>query len=878
MRNGLCKSSFLVLPFLILGSGLSLYAENGVRIPAALLPMDPHVGHGEAPLAFLNWSPSERPSFVLPQAREVASVAEDASSIFPDIHVAKARRAKLDAYRRALTLGNQEACPEFQKLAEDADFNRREFAKLRFWTLCSALVKPTDNLNDVDVAHFPALQALKDDAEMVVTERQEKWPRYLELLSAKIRENRNLREKTQQLEMAVQIAETKNLPEEAKRLRRDLEKLAPRFLKNPQAGDYLDVGQDLIQAREFAKGREYLRKVMTSKFAKFNDQRRAFQAHRNSFKVEQNKPQHLEESEKYYDWLVKNKEWSLAFDSGLYWVRALWTDGQKAKAQKAMSRMEKLFAKRGARLFEIEFIRGRMEEEDANFAKALAHYEKALGLSNKASRVKIEASRAWALRRLGRDIEAAAAFETLAANAPEPGDQLRARFWQGKSLAKAGQGERAQLVFRQVAFDDPVGYYGLIAFHELQHVIPPINASRADSLKGWNALREELEKAKSAAKLDDEIASSAQTVTGDAVALDPNLHDPNLSGAAGHGGTQAVADPNVKPDVGAVEPTATTSSEPPPAGKVSEPPAAGKASEPPPAARGQTALPTGAVAPGLATRETAAEPPAKAALRSLTIDEKVWITDLHLMGEKKILEKYLDGLALESRWDYTTEQGFELLKSYARAGLYLPLFATIGKIEKSQREALLLNHPELLFPMDYAPTIKSAAHRQEIPAELVFSIIRQESAFDPNARSFADAMGLMQILPTQAKNVAKELGIAWSGHDDLYRPDLNIPVGAKMLRQGLDRYDGNFILAIASYNANDRAIKGWLKSRFREDPVEFIEEIAYEETRTYVKLVLRNYIFYKRLANPEMALAFPPECLPDLQKFKHSAGDQSASL
>lgn len=868
-------------------------AQEAPRVPEALSPSA--TGHVDETLGFLTWTPpatDSRPSFVLPARRQVASAVDDNGQIFPEVEISAERRQLLERYRRALALGNQEACPEFQKLADDTKFDRRAFARLRFWIHCSALVKPQDRIDDVDVSALPVLQTLKDEAEMIVAERQGRWPRYLELLSDRIRESRIPREKTKYLEMAVQIAETKDLPQEAARLRRDLEKFAPRFRKSPKPGEFLEVGQDFIQAREFDKGRQYLRRVWTSKFSKFNDQRKARQAYRNSFKIEQNKSQHLVEAEEYYDWLVKNKEWGLAFDSGLYWVRALWTDGQKGKAQNAMNKMAKLFAKRGGRLFELEFIRGRMDEEDADFNGALAHYEKALAIVPRGTShaIKVEASRAWALRRLGRDLEAATAFETLAANAPEPGDQLRARFWQGKSLVKAGQTEKAQQVFRQVAFDDPVGYYGLIAFRELEHAIPPLSASREESLKGWNALREELEKAQQAAQLDDDVAAHATSVTADAAGsrapgsadgeTDVAMDDPNLAPPTRGHATQAVADREVAPTVGSL--------------KTADP------SEP---SRGQAAPTVGSVVPGAAaavtagsgrssseasartanTREPdslndASEVASTPAPRALTLPEKTWITELNLMGEKKLLEKYLDGLAAAGGWNYTEPEGFALLKAYARAGLYLPLFATIGKIEKSQREALLLNHPELLFPMDYAATIKHEAARQAIPAELVFSIIRQESAFDPNARSFADAMGLMQVLPTQAKVVAKELGLEFRGHDDLYRPELNIPVGAKMLRQGLDRYDGNFILAIASYNANDRAIKGWLKSRFREDPAEFIEEIAYEETRTYVKLVLRNYIFYKRLANPETALTFPPECLPDLQKFKHSADEKRASL
>lgn len=793
-----------------LGLSLSSRAASELKIPTHLMAED-----GQT-LPFLKWqSPTklaslDAPSFLLTQKREIAAVTVDDANkmIFAEISVPKARLKKLEQYRLALSQSSQNACPELQKLAEDADFNRRDFAKLRFWILCSSSVKPEDNLHDINITAIPFAQGLKDEAEMVVGARLEKWDRYLELQFAKIRASRNVREKTQWLKSGLQIAETKGRPVEAARYRKELERLAPRLIQNPKPGDFLEVGQDWISVREFEKGRGYLQKVMKSKLAQFQDQRQAFQSIRNSYKVEQKKEQHIAESAKYYQWLITNREWALAFDSGLYWVRALWTDGQKAKAQAEMIRMEKFFEGRGGRVHELEFIRGRMAEEDAAFAKSLVHYEKALtkGAQGTSQQVKIEASRAWVLRRLGRDVEAAAAFATLGATAKEPGDQLRALFWQGKSLARAGQTEKAQAVFKQVAYDDPVGYYGLIAFHELKAAIPPLNSSREESLKGWNALRFELDQQKQAALLEDDIADASRPVSEDTATKDPKL----------------LLD----------------------------------------AAVAQTAPIKAAV---------------EKALRVLSLDEKVWITDLHLLGEKKVLQTYLDSLANESGWDYTTPEGFELLKSYARAGLYLPLFATIGKIEKVQREALLRSHPELLFPLDFQDAIRNSAARQEIPPELVFSIIRQESAFDPNARSWADAMGLMQILPTQAKVVAKELGIPFTGHDDLFKPELNIPVGAKMLRQGLNRYDGNFILAIASYNANDRAIKGWLKSRFREDPVEFIEEIAYEETRTYVKLVLRNYIFYKRLKNPETTLSFPSECLPDLQKFKPSAGDEVVS-
>lgn len=771
--------------------------ESAILPPSSLADSRPQIGGPStavkpAHLEFLNWK-SRKPaassvSFVLPEPRLPAAKTNDYESIFDEIKLSKSHLEKLLSYQKALQLNSSESCSLFKKLSDDSDFGRRDLAKLRYWILCSSQVTADANVSDILIDQKPWLADVKLQAEMVVAESAGKWDEYFSLLSQQIRKMRSLRPKTKALEEGLLLAEKKDRKVEAEEFRTQLEKLAPRFIKNPKPTDFLEVGQDWILVREFDKGRSYLKKVLASKKSSQSQKRRAFQSFRNSYKVQQNKPQHLIEAEKYYRWLIKNKETDLAADSGLYWVRALWTEGQKDRAIREMKKMEPEFARR-KRLHELDFIRGRMAEEESQFKTALGFYDKALirGAKDTPQEIKVEASRAWALRRLGQHAEAAKAFELIAKNAPEPSDQIRARFWQAKSLSSAGQTEQATSAFRQVAFDDPVGYYGLIAFHELKTAIPPLSSSREETLKGWNSL---VEKA-------DAEALAEQTNESPAPMNDTN-------------------------------PTAA-----------------------------------------LAELE---KQPAKI-LRSLSLEEKLWISDLHWMGEKQVLQSYLDGLAEDQGWDYTTTEGLKLLQSYARSGLYLPLFATIGKIEKQQREKLLLSHPELLFPRDYSEPIHAAAAQQEIPPELIFSIIRQESAFNPNARSFADAMGLMQILPMQAKVVSKELKMDFDGHEDLYVPEKNIPIGARMLRQGLNRYDGNFILAIASYNANDRAIRGWLKSRFREDPVEFIEEIAYEETRSYVKLVLRNYIFYKRLQNPDLALGFPPECLPDLQKFKHSKGE-----
>jgi soluble lytic murein transglycosylase len=77
----------------------------------------------------------------------------------------------------------------------------------------------------------------------------------------------------------------------------------------------------------------------------------------------------------------------------------------------------------------------------------------------------------------------------------------------------------------------------------------------------------------------------------------------------------------------------------------------------------------------------------------------------------------------------------------------------------------------------------------------------------------------------------------------------------------MKKYNDQYILAVSGYNANDSAIRGWIKTRFREDPLEFIEEVPYEETRAYIKLTMRNYVFYRRLLDHNESLPFPEELL-----------------
>jgi len=235
---------------------------------------------------------------------------------------------------------------------------------------------------------------------------------------------------------------------------------------------------------------------------------------------------------------------------------------------------------------------------------------------------------------------------------------------------------------------------------------------------------------------------------------------------------------------------------------------------------------------------------------------------LMAVGENTFSEKVIDQVAQDLRQKGRADEDtwMVVLTSYARANLYLPLFAAYNNLPQDIKEKMIQKHPELLFPRNYKDVIQQAAGSEQIPSEFVFSIIRQESAFNPRARSPADAFGLMQLLPSLGKELSKGTNVGYKEPDDLFDPEVNVPLGAKELKNLLAKYNQQYILAVSAYNANATAIRGWLKTRYREDSLEFIEEVPYDETRAYIKLVMRNFVFYKRLGQ-DAPVSFPEEWL-----------------
>src|SRR4249919_342260 len=145
---------------------------------------------------------------------------------------------------------------------------------------------------------------------------------------------------------------------------------------------------------------------------------------------------------------------------------------------------------------------------------------------------------------------------------------------------------------------------------------------------------------------------------------------------------------------------------------------------------------------------------------------------------------------------------------------------------------------ELRFPLHHDATIRREAAKNNLDPAWIAAEIRAESVFNPNARSGANAMGLMQVLPGTGMIVARQVGVPWGGAQSLYDPDTNIVLGSAYLRQLLDKYGGQPYFAIAGYNAGPAPLARWQSQRPGMDPDFWIETISYKETREYVARVL----------------------------------------
>ena len=153
----------------------------------------------------------------------------------------------------------------------------------------------------------------------------------------------------------------------------------------------------------------------------------------------------------------------------------------------------------------------------------------------------------------------------------------------------------------------------------------------------------------------------------------------------------------------------------------------------------------------------------------------------------------------------------------------------------------------VLFPRPYWSELVADSQKNGLDPFLVASLIRQESEFNANVVSHANAWGLMQLLPSVGKSMAKKEGLKGYNTNALLNPAVNLQLGTRNLRMVLDRFGGQPEYALAAYNAGDVPVRQWMSAGSYQDIAEFVESIPYTETREYVQAILRNREIYRAL-------------------------------
>ncbi len=668
------------------------------------------------------------------------------------------------------------SCALWREVLEERRFPLANIARLRAMEVCpsdSAKFAPIEDV--LKSTSEPWLSETLIRSSLARAERANDKPWMMKLSLQAVSLEKLQSDKVARLQNVAALAS--ELKDEATRAEAQtkLEAVAPRFIADPKPDQFLAVANDFKQVREFEKARNWFKRVLTTPDFSKQDQLKALDGIRMSYKLEKKMDLYVQGTKEYSAFAEANflkpglalakqgkqdaqnaKQASSLLDKYLdtkiTLARAVWTEGGPTEAEQILMAAEKQ-TRRYINVDDAVLVRARIEEEAGRFANAVKILNTIdINAHGRDFRTKVLWYRAWNERKIGKLKEAAEALTALIPQEDSPTAAARNRFWLGRTLKDLGQIEEANAQFQSLATEDSLGWYGLLAYRELGQMIPPLGKP-AD--------------------------------------------------------LRAPADE----------------------GKVAEAPHAAKES-------------------------------------ALMPEEKLTFEWLLAGGESELARKFLDQVTQDRRSAFSDQQSLDLLQSYARAGHYQSLFNRLYELPAAQRKRLLETNPELLFPQPWTALVKTASSRFDVQSELIYSIMRQESSFNPLARSPADAFGLMQLIPEMAKKASSSAGISISDHEDLYQPETNIPLGTAFVRSLQNYWHTSFIPTVASYNASEKAISGWIRTRYRGDTLAFIEDVPYEETRNYIKLVMRNFIFYKRLNSGGNPIPFPEWCLANLQDVK----------
>ncbi|HAG92426.1 MAG TPA: lytic murein transglycosylase, partial [Bdellovibrionales bacterium] len=209
----------------------------------------------------------------------------------------------------------------------------------------------------------------------------------------------------------------------------------------------------------------------------------------------------------------------------------------------------------------------------------------------------------------------------------------------------------------------------------------------------------------------------------------------------------------------------------------------------------------------------------------------------------------------------TAEEHLVYSKLYSEARGYVKAIRLMNKAwEMSPSYAYQKELLEWIFPKNFKKDLLAAQKKTGVNDTWLRSLIRQESAFNPRAVSPSNALGLMQLLPATANEVAMEVGRGpLDLPNDLFQASRNIELGSRYLEKMLNRFDGKLPFALAAYNAGPTRLSRWLsgaKIPLTETEL-WVDELPWAETSLYVKAILRNILIYELLDKGQLDLTSP---------------------
>ncbi len=171
---------------------------------------------------------------------------------------------------------------------------------------------------------------------------------------------------------------------------------------------------------------------------------------------------------------------------------------------------------------------------------------------------------------------------------------------------------------------------------------------------------------------------------------------------------------------------------------------------------------------------------------------------------------------------------------------------------------------QIAYPLGYFDLLDRHARKHGYPGELLIAFVREESAFDPNRESTANAHGLTQMIIPTAKRFGKKGGVK-ATRENLRDPEKNVIVGSNFLAFLMQHFEGYLGLVVAAYNAGEGAVGSWLRERGEGGDIDaFDEDIPYDETRGYTKRVLQSFFVYSYLKDrtiPVMPNTIPKQLI-----------------